>query len=73
VTDPPAEAAIAALALPLFVDAGAVHGTAVALARSAGALFYLVDNATLEGPPVWIHEAEIERCRVVSLESLSAR
>ena len=59
---PPEGAPIVALALPLFVSTGAVHGTALALARAGDELFYLVDNATIEGPPLWVHEAEIERC-----------
>ena len=63
-TDPPADAAVVALTLPLFVTAGAVSGTAVALARAETATYYLVDNATLDGPPVWLHESELERCAV---------
>jgi hypothetical protein len=44
------------IALPMSLTAGAVNGIAVALARADDALFYLVDNAALEGPPVWVHE-----------------
>ena len=63
-TDPPAGASVVPLALPLSLTAGAVNGTAVALARAGTELFYLVDNAALDGPPVWVHEGEIETCRV---------
>jgi hypothetical protein len=64
VTDPPADAAVVALTLPLFMTAGAVSGTAVALARAGTDTYYLVDNAALDGPPVWLHEGELERCAV---------
>jgi hypothetical protein len=62
--NPPADAAIVSLALPLFVSAGAVHGTAVALARSGEETYYLVDNAAVDGPPLWVHESVIEKCLV---------
>jgi hypothetical protein len=62
----PEDATVVALALPLFVGAGTVTGTAVALARSGAELYYLVDNAPLDGPPVWVHEAAIERCSVAT-------
>ena len=66
--NPPPDAAVVALSLPLFVSAGAINGTALALARSGGGeLYYLVDNATIDGPPVWVHEAEIEKCAVAPL------
>ena len=68
-TDPPPGARIVALALPLALSAGAVNGIAVALARADDALCYLVDNAALEGPPVWVHEAEIEKCRVLGIQA----
>jgi hypothetical protein len=60
--NPPDGAALLALALPLVENAGAVNGTALVVARSGDELFYLVDNATVDGPPLWIHEREIERC-----------
>jgi hypothetical protein len=60
--NPPDGAALLALALPLVVNAGAVNGTALVVARSGDELFYLVDNATVDGPPLWVHEGEIERC-----------
>jgi hypothetical protein len=63
VTDPPAGTSVVPLALALSLTAGAVNGTAVALARAGNELFYLVDNAALDGPPVWVHEAEVA-CRV---------
>jgi hypothetical protein len=53
---------LVALAMPLLVSAGAVNGTAVALARHGDDLYYLVDNAAVAGPPVWVHEGEVERC-----------
>jgi hypothetical protein len=59
---PPADATLVALALPLLVSAGVVNGTALALARSGDQLYYLVDNVAVEGPPVWVSEAEVERC-----------
>jgi hypothetical protein len=65
--EPPADTPIVALALPLFLTAGAVSGIAVALARAGGELFYLVDNAALDGPPLWVHEGEVETCRVASI------
>jgi hypothetical protein len=71
-TDPPAGVPVVPLALPLFVTAGAVNGTAVALARAGTELYYLVDNATLDGPPLWVHEAEVERCRVAMPMGVSA-
>jgi hypothetical protein len=67
VTDPPPDAVIVPLAVPMALTAGAVNGIAVALARADVALFYLVDNAALEGPPVWVHEAEVEKCRVLGI------
>jgi hypothetical protein len=45
---PPADATLVALAMPLFVRAGAVNGTAFALARSGDQLYYLVDNVAVE-------------------------
>jgi hypothetical protein len=64
---PPAEAQIATLALPLFVTAGVVNGVAVAIAHAEDAVYYLVDNALADGPPLWVHEGEIERCFVAAL------
>jgi hypothetical protein len=64
-TDPPAGASVVPLTLALFLTAGVVNGTAVALARADNELFYLVDNAAVDGPPVWVHEGEVETCRVV--------
>ena len=61
-TDPPAGASVVPLALALSLTAGAVNGTAVA--RAGNELFYLVDNAALDGPPLWVHEGEVETCRV---------
>jgi hypothetical protein len=58
----PADATLVALAVPFFVSAGAAQGTALALARSGAELYYLLDNATNGGPPVWVHEGEVERC-----------
>lgn len=66
--DPPAATPVVALMLPLWLTAGAVNGTAIAIARAGDELFYLVDNAALDGPPLWVHEGEIEKCRVVPLE-----
>jgi hypothetical protein len=71
-TDPPADAAVVALTLPLFVTAGPVAGTAVALARAGVETYYLVDNAALDGPPVWLHEREVERCAVAPMLVKSA-
>jgi hypothetical protein len=67
VTDTPPGAVVVPVALPMALTAGAVNGIAVALARADVALYYLVDNAALEGPPVWVHEAEVEKCRVVGI------
>ena len=58
---PPPDATLVALAIPLFVSAGAVNGTALALARSGDELYYLVDNAAVAGPPVWVQEGEVEK------------
>jgi hypothetical protein len=58
---------LVALALPLMITAGAVNGTALAITRSGDELFYLVDNAAIDGPPLWVHEAEIERCALAPL------
>lgn len=63
----PPDGPIVALCLPVFVVAGPVSGTALALARSGDDLYYLVDNAAAEGPPLWVHEAEIERCLIAQL------
>ena len=65
-TDPPAGTPVVPLALALSLKAGAVNGTAVALARADNELFYLVDNAALDGPPLWVHEGEVETCRVAT-------
>jgi hypothetical protein len=65
----PPDATIIPLTLALFVSAGAVHGTAFALARSGSDLFYLVDDAVAAGPPVWVHEGEIERSNVMPAPS----
>jgi hypothetical protein len=67
--NPPADAQLLALSIPLFVTAGAVSGTAIALARAGDELHYLVDNATVDGPPVWVHEGQIEKCVVAPLRS----
>ena len=67
--DPPIGARIVPLAVPLSLTAGAVSGTAVALAQAGPQLFYLVDNAALDGPPVWVHEGEVEQCRVATIET----
>jgi hypothetical protein len=67
VVSPPPDAALVALGLPLFVSAGAVHGTALVLARSGDEHYYLVDNATVDGPPVWVHEGEVEKCTLAPL------
>jgi len=64
VTVLPAGTPVMPLALALSLTAGAVNGTAVALAQAGNELFYLVDNAALDGPPVWVHEGEVETCRV---------
>ncbi len=64
---PPDNASLVALSLPLFIGAGTVNGTAVAAARAGPDMYYLVDNALLDGPPVWVHESEVERCAVASL------
>jgi hypothetical protein len=58
---PPPDATVVALAMPLFLSAGAVSGTALALARSGDELYYLVDNAAVAGPPVWVQEGEVEK------------
>jgi hypothetical protein len=58
---PPPDATLVALAMPLFVSAGTVNGTALALARSGDELYYLVDNAAVAGPPVWVQEGEVEK------------
>ena len=65
--NPAPDAHIVALCLPLFLTAGAVVGTALALARSGDDLLYLVDNAAIDGPPLWVHEAEIEKCIIAPL------
>jgi hypothetical protein len=39
----------------------------VALCRDAAGLWYLVDNAPADGPPIWVHEGEVERCYVAPL------
>jgi hypothetical protein len=64
---PPAAAQIVALAVPLFVRAGTVNGVAVAMAHFADALYYLVDNALADGPPIWVREGEVEGCFVAAL------
>lgn len=61
---PPADATIIALSLPLFMIAGAISGTAFAMARAGSDLYYLVDDAAPGGPPVWIHEGLIEKSLV---------
>ena len=63
-TDPPAGTPVVPLALALSLTAGAVKGTALALAQAGNEPVYLVDNAALDGPPVWVHEGEVETCRV---------
>lgn len=67
--DPPEEAEVVPLSLPLFVTAGAVKGIALAAARAGEEMYYLVDNALPDGPPVWVGEAEVERCAVAALPS----
>jgi hypothetical protein len=64
--NPPPGAPLTALAIPLFVGAGAVQGIAIALARAGDELWYLVDNAPADGPPVWVHEGAVETCTVVT-------
>jgi hypothetical protein len=65
--NPPEGVPVVPLALPLVVNAGSVHGTALALARSGDELYYLVDNAGIDGPPLWVHEGEIEHCALAPL------
>jgi hypothetical protein len=65
--EPSADAEIIALAIPLFVTAGPVSGVAVALCHDYAGLYYLVDNAPADGPPLWVHEGEVERCWVAPL------
>ena len=65
-TQPPAGTPVVPLALALSLTAGAVNGTALALAQAGNELFYLVDNAALDGPPLWVHEGEVETCRVAT-------
>jgi hypothetical protein len=67
VRSPPTDAALVALGMPLFMAAGAVSGTALMVARSGDDLYYLVDNAAVAGPPVWVHEGEVERCTLTPL------
>jgi hypothetical protein len=62
VRTPPTDATLVALGMPLFMAAGAVNGTALMVARSGDELYYLVDDAAVAGPPVWVHEGEVERC-----------
>ena len=64
---PPPGASVVALSLPLFVTSGAISGIALALARSDDDLYYLVDNAAVDGPPLWVHEADVEKCRIARL------
>jgi hypothetical protein len=64
---PPPDATLVALAVPFFVSAGAVQGTALAMARDGVDLYYLVDNAASGGPPVWVQEGEVERCMLAPL------
>jgi hypothetical protein len=56
-----------ALGLPLFISAGVINGTAFALARADDELYYLVDHATVDGPPVWVHEGEVDKCFIAPL------
>jgi hypothetical protein len=62
VNTPPPDATLVALALPFFMTAGAVQGTVLALARGGAELYYLVDNATAGGAPVWVGEGEVDKC-----------
>jgi small neutral amino acid transporter SnatA (MarC family) len=62
VVTPPHDVTIVPLALPFFISAGPISGTAIALTRSGAGLYYLVDNATAMGPPVWVHEGEVDTC-----------
>ena len=63
-TDPPAGTPVVPLALALSLTAGAVKGTAFALAQAGNEPVYLVGNAALDGPSLWVHEGEVETCRV---------
>jgi hypothetical protein len=63
---PPREADVFSLSLPLFMTAGVVNGTAVAAARDGDEMYYLLDNALADGPPVWVHEAEVERSMIAA-------
>jgi hypothetical protein len=65
--EPTPDAHIVALAVPLLVTAATVGGIAIAMARDADALHCPVDNALADGPPLWVHEGEIERCFVAAL------
>jgi hypothetical protein len=60
---------IVALAIPLSIAAGAVMGTAVAICRDGMGLWYLVDHATGDGAPLWVHEGQIDRCAVAPIPS----
>jgi hypothetical protein len=65
--EPVVGASLTPLAIPLYIDAGPVKGIALALSRDTAGLYYLVDNALPDGPPVWVHEGQIERCEVAPL------
>jgi hypothetical protein len=71
-TTPPPDATLLTLTMPLFMSAGPVQGTALVLARSGVDLYYLVDNAAAEGPPVWVAEGEIEKCMLMSFDDARA-
>jgi hypothetical protein len=66
-TTPPADAPLIPLSIPMFVSAGPVSGTAVALARGGDELWYLVDHAAADGAPVWVHEGAITKCFVAPM------
>jgi hypothetical protein len=53
-------------ALALSLTAGAVNGTAVALAQAGDERFYLVDDPAPDRPPPWVHEGEAKACRVAT-------
>jgi hypothetical protein len=59
-------APMVALGIPVYLDAGDVHGVAVAFSFDGNSrkMHYLVLDQAAHQPPVWVSEDEVESARV---------
>jgi hypothetical protein len=66
VTDPPARTPVVPPALALSLTAVRSTAPRSRSRRAGNELFYPVDDAALDRPPLWVHEGEVGTCRVAT-------